>query len=47
MSNKLLKGGISNYIYQQSAKKLKPYVIYIPVTISQEELEKMLNKKRI
>ena len=37
----------NNAFHQQAAKKLKPYVIYIPVTISQKELEKMLNKKRI
>ena len=35
----------NNAFHQQAANKLKPYIIYIPVTISQKELEKMLNKK--
>lgn len=36
----------NNAFYQQSAKKLKPYVIYIPVKIPKEEADKILIKPR-
>lgn len=46
-----LKTKAANYInnkafYQQSAKKLKPYVIYIPVKIPKEEADEILIKPR-
>ena len=33
--------------YQQKANKLKPYMIYIPVTISKEELKNIIAEKSI
>ncbi len=36
----------NNAFYQQAAKKLKPYVIYIPVKIPKEEADEILIKPR-